>query len=44
MPSMTSKSKGLPQMIIKPVGIVKNEIKGSSLVVKFGDLDWQVKY
>ena len=41
MPSMTSKSKGLPQMIIRPVGIVKNEIKEPSLVVKFGDLDWR---
>jgi tRNA-Thr(GGU) m(6)t(6)A37 methyltransferase TsaA len=39
---MTGKSgKDLPRMEIRPVGIVKNQIKEPSLVVKWRDLEWK---
>ena len=31
----------MPEMKLRPVGIVKSEIKEPSLVVKSGDLDWR---
>ncbi len=37
----TKKSEGLPQMTLRPVGIVKSKIKEPRLVVKSGDLDWR---
>jgi len=33
--------KNLPRMELRPVGIVKSEIKEPSLVVKWHDLDWR---
>jgi len=33
--------KDLPRMELRPVGIVKSEIKEPSLVVKWHDLDWR---
>jgi len=38
MPRKTmKKGKGVPQMTLRPVGIVKSKIKEPSLVVKSGD-------
>jgi hypothetical protein len=39
---MTGKGgKDLPRMKIRPVGIVKSQIKEPSLVVKWRDLEWK---
>ncbi len=35
------KGEGLPEMTLRPVGIVKSKTREPSLVVKSGDLDWR---
>jgi len=37
------KSKGSPQILLRPVGVVKNEAKQPSLVAESGDLEWHPK-
>lgn len=37
------RSEGLPEMLLRPVGIVRNEIKEPSLVAESHDLKWQAK-
>ena len=35
------KGEGIPQMLLRPVGVVRNEVKKPSLVADSGDLEWQ---
>jgi len=42
-PEKVQKSKGLPEMLLKSVGVVKNEVKQPSLVAESGDLEWRPK-
>jgi tRNA-Thr(GGU) m(6)t(6)A37 methyltransferase TsaA len=37
------KSKGSPEILLRPVGVVKNEAKQPSLVTESGDLEWRPK-
>jgi tRNA-Thr(GGU) m(6)t(6)A37 methyltransferase TsaA len=37
------RSKDLPEMVLKPVGVVKSEVKEPSLVAGSGDLEWHPK-
>ena len=42
-PEKVQKSKGLFEMLLKPVGVVRNEIEQPSLIAKSGDLEWRPK-
>jgi len=35
--------QNLPEMLLKPVGVVKNEVEQPNLIAKSGDLDWRAK-
>jgi tRNA-Thr(GGU) m(6)t(6)A37 methyltransferase TsaA len=39
-PEQVQKSKSLPEMLLKPVGVVKSEVEQPSLVAESGDLEW----
>jgi len=42
-PEKVRESKDLPEMSLKPVGVVRNEVKQPSLVAESGDLEWRPK-
>ncbi len=37
------KGEGTPQMLLRPVGVVRNKIEKPSLVADSGDLEWRAK-
>jgi tRNA (adenine37-N6)-methyltransferase len=39
-PEKVQKNKGFPDMLLRPVGVVRNEVKQPSLVAESGDLEW----
>jgi len=42
-PAKLQRIQDLPDMLLKPVGVVKNDIAQPSLIAKSGDLDWRSK-
>ena len=37
------KSEGIPQMLLRPVGVVRSKVEKPSLVANSGDLEWRAK-
>jgi len=42
-PAKLQRIQDLPEMLLKPVGVVKNDIDQPSLIARSGDLDWRSK-
>jgi len=40
-PEKVQKSKGLPEVLLQPVGVVRSQVKQPSLVAESGDLEWR---